>query len=166
MARLIIRHPTSLVIMSLVFVALASASLPTKASAASWHGIEPFKTPRAEVLRILGTPISETADGVLRFSVSGGSVQVSFVNEKFVTAKKLRPELAGTVLEIVLQHEHSSETPESMKLEKNKDFVRDVARTIVIFRNIKDGIVYTFMDGRLKTTRYTFADSQLGRARR
>lgn len=147
-------------------MALASTSLPTKASAASWHGIEPFKTPRAEVLRILGTPISESADGVLRFSVSGGSVQVSFVNEKFVTAKKLRPELAGTVLEIVLQHEHSSETPESMKLEKNKDFVRDVARTIVIFRNIKDGIVYTFMDGRLKTTRYTFADSQLGRARR
>ena len=166
MARSIKRRRTSLVIATLVFVALASTSLPTKASAASWHGIEPFKTPRAEVLRILGTPISESADGVLRFSVSGGSVQVSFVNEKFVTAKKLRPELAGTVLEIVLQHEHSSETPESMKLEKNKDFVRDVARTIVIFRNIKDGIVYTFMDGRLKTTRYTFADSQLGRARR
>jgi hypothetical protein len=117
-------------------------------------------------LRILGTPISESADGVLRFSVSGGSVQVSFVNEKFVTTKKLRPELAGTVLEIVLQHEHSSETPESMNLPKNKDFVRDVARSIVIFRNIKDGIVYTFMDGRLKTTRYTFADSQLSRARR
>lgn len=153
-------------IASLVFVALASTSLPTKARAASWHGIEPFKTPRAEVLRILGTPISETPDGVLRFSVSGGSVQISFVNEKFVTAKKLRPELAGTVLLIVLQHEHSSETPESMNLLKNKDFVRDVARTIVVFRNIKDGIVYTFMDGQLKTTRYTFADSQLGRARR
>ena len=153
-------------ITSLVFVALASTSLPTKASAASWHGIEPFKTHRAEVLQILGTPISESADGVLRFSVSGGSVQVSFVNEKFVTAKKLRPELAGTVLEIVLQHEHSSETPESMNLPNNKSFVRDVAGNIVIFRNIKDGIVYTFIDGRLKTTRYTFADGQLGRARR
>ena len=147
-------------------MALACTSLPTEARAASWQGIEPFKTHRDEVLRILGTPISESTDGVLRFSVSGGSVQVSFVNEKFVTAKKLRPELAGTVLEIVLQHEHSSETPESMNLVKNKAFVRDVARTIVVFRNIKDGLVYTFIDGRLKTTRYTFADSQLSRARR
>jgi len=166
MARSIKQRPTSLVTAGLAFVVFACASLPTEARAASWHGIEPFKTHRAEVLRILGTPIGESADGVLRFSVTGGSVQVSFVNEKFVTTKKLRPELAGTVLEIVLQHEHSSETPESMNLPKNKDFVRDVARTIVIFRNIKDGIVYTFMDGRLKTTRYTFADSQLSRARR
>jgi hypothetical protein len=166
MARSIKQRPTSLVTAGLAFVVFACASLPTEARAASWHGIEPFKTHRAEVLRILGTPIGESADGVLRFSVTGGSVQVSFVNEKFVTTKKLRPELAGTVLEIVLQHEHSSETPESMNLPKNKDFVRDVARTIVIFRNIKDGIVYTFMDGQLKTTRYTFADGQLSRARR
>jgi hypothetical protein len=156
----------SLVTASVLLAVLACTSLPSDARAASWQGIEPFKTHRAEVLKILGAPISESADGVLRFSVSGGSVQVSFVNEKFVTAKKLRPELAGTVLEIVLQHEHSSETPESMNLPKNKGFVRDVARAIVIFRNIKDGIVYTFIDGRLKTTRYTFADSQLSRARR
>jgi hypothetical protein len=117
-------------------------------------------------VQILGTPISETPNGVLRFTVSGGSVQVSFADEKFVTAKKLRPELAGTVLEIVLQHEHSSETAESMNLLKNHSFVRDEVRNAVIFRNMKDGLVYTFMDGRLKTTRYTFADSQLSRARR
>ena len=166
MARSITQRRTSLVTASLVLGVLACMSPPREANAASWQGIEPFKTHRAEVLQILGTPISESADGVLRFSVSGGSVQVSFVNEKFVTAKKLRPELAGTVLLIVLQHEHSSETPESMNLPKNKGFVRDEARTIVIFRNIKDGIVYTFIDGRLKTTRYTFADSQLSRARR
>ena len=166
MARSIARRRLSLVAVSLVLVVLACTSLTRDASTASWQGIEPFKTPRAEVLRILGTPISESADGVLRFSVSGGSVQVSFVSEKFVTAKKLRPELAGTVLEIVLQHEHSSETAESMNLPKNKGFVRDETRNIVIFRNIKDGIVYTFIDGRLKTTRYTFADSQLSRARR
>lgn len=166
MARSIAQRQASLLAASLVFVVLACTSLTRDASAASWQGIEPFKTHRAEVLQILGTPISESADGVLRFSVSGGSVQVSFVNEKFVTAKKLRPDLAGTVLEIVLQHEHSSETAESMNLTKNKGFVRDETRNIVIFRNIKDGIVYTFMDGRLKTTRYTFADSQLSRARR
>lgn len=152
-------------VVSLV-VLLAGITLARDASAASWHGIEPFKTRRAEVLQILGTPTTETADGVFRFSVSGGSVQVSFVDQKFVTAKKLRPELAGTVLQIVLQHEHSSETAESMKLLKNKDFIRDEVRNIAIFRNPKDGIVYTFMDGLLKTTRYTFADSQLGRARR
>ncbi len=117
-------------------------------------------------MKILGQPVSESSDGVLRFSVSGGSVQVSFVNEKFVTAKRLRPVLAGTVLEIVLQHEHSSDTAESMNLLKNRDFIRDDRQNISIFRNPKDGIVYTFIDGSLKTTRYTFTDGQLGRARR
>ncbi len=113
----------------------------------------------------MGQPVSESTDGVLRFNVSGGSVQISFVNEKFVTAKKLRPDLAGSVLEIVLQHEHSTDNAESMKLLKNRDFIRDDVRNISVFRNIKDGIVYTFIDGRLKTTRYTFADSQLSKAR-
>ena len=151
---------------SLVILVVACANLATNVSAESWNGIEPFKTSRADVLKIMGPPVTETAEGVLRFNVSGGSVQISFVNEKFVTAKKLRPELAGSVLEIVLQHEHSSETPESMKLLKHRDFIRDDVRNISIFRNIKDGVVYTFIDGRLKTTRYTFADSQLSKARR
>ena len=114
----------------------------------------------------MGPPVTETAEGVLRFNVSGGSVQISFVNEKFVTTKKLRPDLAGSVLEIVLQHEHSTDTPESMKLLKNRDFIHDDVRNISIFRNVKDGVVYTFIDGRLKTTRYTFADNQLSKARR
>lgn len=165
MTRSTVQHRASLVALSLL-VLLAGITLTRDATAAAWHGIEPFKTRRAEVLQILGTPISESGDGHLRFSVSGGSVQVSFVDEKFVTAKKLRPELAGTVLEIVLQHEHSSETAESMNLLKNKAFVRDEMPNMVIFRNIKDGILYTFMDARLKTTRYTFADSQLVWARR
>jgi hypothetical protein len=151
---------------SLVILVVACANLATNVSAESWNGIEPFKTSRADVLKIMGPPVTETAEGVLRFNVSGGSVQISFVNEKFVTAKKLRPELAGSVLEIVLQHEHSSETPESMKLLKHRDFIRDDVRNISIFRNIKDGVVYTFIDGRLKTTRYTFADNQLSKARR
>src|SRR6266404_5904437 len=145
---------------------LAGANFATVGSAAPWNGMEPFRTSRSEVLKIMGQPLSESPEGVLRFNVSGGSVQISFVNEKFVTAKKLRPELAGSILEIVLQHEHSTDTAESMKLLKNRDFVRDDVRNISIFRNIKDGVVYTFIDGRLKTTRYTFADSQLSRARR
>ena len=141
-------------------------SLATAVNAASWNGIEPLKTRRDDVVKILGQPISESTDGVLRFSVSGGSVQVSFVSEKFVATKKLRPELAGTVLEIVLQHEHSSDTAESLSLLKNRDFIRDDVRNISFFRNPKDGLVYTFIDGSLKTTRYTFADNQLSKARR
>ena len=157
------RRRASLLTAILVVSVLVCASLATEVSAASWNGIEPFKTRRDEVLKIMGQPVGESADGVLRFSVSGGSVQVSFVNERFVTAKKLRPELAGTVLEIVLQHEHSSNTAESMNLLKDRDFIRDDVRNISIFRNIKDGLIYTFIDGSLKTTRYTFTDGQAGR---
>jgi hypothetical protein len=150
----------------LVVTVSICVSLVTGVNAASWNGIEPLKTRRDDVVKILGQPISESADGVLRFTVSGGSVQVSFVSEKFVATKKLRPDIAGTVLEIVLQHEHSSDTAESMNLLKNRDFIRDDMRNISTFRNPKDGLVYTFIDGSLKTTRYTFADAQLGRARR
>lgn len=134
--------------------------------AAPWNGIEPLKTRRDEVIKKLGTPLGESRDGVLRFNVMGGSVQVSFVNERFVAAKRLKPDLAGTVLEIVLQHEKSSDTPESLKLAENRSFVRDETKATTIFRNMKEGLIYTFIDGILKTTRYTFADDQLNKARR
>jgi len=145
---------------------LLCSSYSSRTLAASWQGIEPFKSRRADVLKILGQPISETTDGVMRFNVAGGSVQVSFVNQKFVTNKKLSKDLEGTVLEIVLQHVGSTNTPESMKLLQNKAFIRDDKQNVSVFRNPKDGIVYTFIDGTLKTTRYTFADEQLARARR
>ena len=146
----------------IIFSLLTSAN----ARAASWNGIEPFKSNRADVVKILGEPIGESPDGVLRFKVMGGSAQVSFVSEKFVAAKKLRPALVGTVLEIVLQHEHSSDTPESMKLVNDKAFTRDETQTSTIFRNPKQGLIYTFFQGTLKSTRYTFADEQLTKARR
>ena len=162
-----IRHCRTSIVRAILLVAmLAGAGFATVASAAPWNGIEPFKTRRDEVLKIMGPPVSESADGALHFNVSGGTVQISFVDEKFVTNKKLRPELAGTVLQVILQHQHSSDTPDSMKLKQNKDFSRDDSRNILVYRNIKDGLVYTFIDGSLKTTRYTFADTQLGRARR
>jgi hypothetical protein len=53
-----------------------------------------------------------------------------------------------------------------MSLLQNRDFMRDNTRNVSVFRNLKNGVVYTFIDGSLKTTRYTFADTQLGRARR
>jgi hypothetical protein len=146
-----------------VFLALSFART---IQGASWNGIEPFKSRRADVVQILGPPISESADGVLRFKVMGGSVQISFVDGKFVTTKKLKPELEGTVLQIVLQHEHSSDTPESLKLLKHRDFVRDDVQSVSVFRNAKEGVAYTFIEGTLKTTRYSFADGQLGRMRR
>jgi hypothetical protein len=145
---------------------LFCSSYATHSEAASWQGIEPFKSRRADVIKILGQPISETTDGVLRFTVMGGSVQVSFVSQKFVATKKLSKELEGTVLEIVLQHGSSSNTPASMNLLQNKAFIRDDKQNVSVFRNPKEGIVYTFIDGTLKTTRYTFADEQLVRARR
>ncbi len=150
----------------LILTILAWASFAKDAGAASWNGIEPFKSRRDEVVKVLGKPIGESSEGALRFAVSGGTVLVSFVSEKFVTNKKLRSELAGTVLEIVLQHEHSSDTPESMTLLKNKEFVRDEIQNASIFRSNKSGIVYTFVDGKLRTTRFTFSEAQLARMRR
>ena len=152
-------------VIAIAFVsALIFSSAPARGAA--WNGIEPLKTRRDEVVKLLGAPIGESPDGVMRFKVMGGSVQVSFVNDRFVTAKKLRTELAGTVLEIVLQHEHSSDTPESLNLLNNHAFVRDETKTSTIFRNMKEGLIYTFVEGMLRTTRYTFADDQLAKARR
>ena len=134
--------------------------------AGSWNGIEPFKSRRADVIKILGEPLAESPEGVLRFSVMGGSVQVSFVDPKLVATKKLRPELEGTVLQIVLLHDSSTETPESMKLLQNRAFTRDDSQASIIFRNMKEGIVYTFFQGTLRSTRYNFSDDQLSKARR
>jgi hypothetical protein len=157
-AKLVVRVATVILLTPFVF--------PSIVSAGSWNGIEPFKTRRDEVVKILGAPIGESPDGVARFKVMGGSVQVSFVSERFVTAKRLKPELVGTVLEVVLQHEQSTDTPESLKLAENRSFVRDETKSTTIFRNMKEGLIYTFIDGSLKTTRYTFADDQLNKARR
>ena len=156
----LLRAPATLGVLALTLIAAQTAF------AVSWNGIEPFKSTRADVIKILGQPTGESADGVLRFKVMGGTVQVSFVSDNFMKAKKLRPDLVGTVLEIVLQHENSSDTPVTMKLMDNKAFVRDETKTTTIFRNLKDGLVYTFIDDKLKSTRYLFADSQLSRARR
>lgn len=137
------------------------------ANAASWHGIEPFKTRRAEVLKTLGTPLSDAGgDGPLSFKVMGGTVTIFFVDQNLVRAKRLRADVAGTVLQIVLQHETSSDTAESLGLLKNKSYTREDAKEAIIFRNLKEGIVYTFVSGKLKTTRYTFSEDQIGHARR
>ncbi|MDT4966670.1 MAG: hypothetical protein QOJ64_1407 [Acidobacteriota bacterium] len=137
------------------------------AMAAGWNGIEPLKSRRADVERILGVPIEDQPgqDGTLHFKVAGGKVTVAFVSARFVSSKKLSLDLEGTVLQIVLQHENSSDTPESMGLSGKGDFEREDIHGASIFRNQKEGIIYTFVESRLKTTRYTPSARQLGRAR-
>lgn len=134
--------------------------------AATWNGIEPFKSRRADLERILGKPMSEGPNGELRFNVAGGSAIISFVDAKFVANKRLRPEAEGTVLQIVLQHANSTSTPESMGLTGNRAFDREEVKGASIFRNLRDGLAYTFVDGKLKTTRYSFSADQLSHARR
>ena len=146
----------------LLLLLLSSVS----AKAGSWHGIEPLKTSRADVLKILGTPVTDNGDGPLTFKVMGGTVTIFFVDQNLVHTKRLRANVAGTVLQIVLQHENSSDTAESLGLLKNKSYTREEAKEAVIFRNLKEGIVYTFVKGKLKTTRYTFSDDQISHARR
>lgn len=150
---------------------LACAALvifPQLARAEGWGGIEPLKSRRADVERAIGKPIQDQPgqDGTLHFDVMGGKVTILFVNARFVATKKLQPELEGTVLQIVLQHENSSETPESMLLVGNSRFEREDAQGVTMFRNLKDGIAYTFFNGKLKTTRYSASATQLGKARK
>ena len=133
--------------------------------AASWQGLEPFKSRRSDVLQALGKPVSDPFGGPLTFQILGGTASVSFVDANFVRTKKLQPELEGTILQIILQHERSSDTPDSMGLLKNRAFTREEAKDALIFRNLKEGVVYTFLNGRLKTTRYTFSENQISRAR-
>jgi hypothetical protein len=148
---------------SIAIVALGFCASAVRA--ASWQGLEPFKSRRGDVLQALGKPLSDPFGGPLTFKILGGTATISFVDANFVRTKKLQRELEGTVLQIILQHESSSDTPDSMGLLKNRNFTREEAKDALIFRNLKDGIIYTFLNGKLKTTRFTFSENQIGRAR-
>jgi hypothetical protein len=138
------------------------------ASAASWKGLEPFVSKRADVERVLGTPVADrmAEQGKLDFNVSGGTVSIFFVTPKFVAAKKLSPALEGTVLQIVLQHQSASDTPESLNLVKNDDYERQAKAPVEVYTNAREGIIYTFIDSKLKTTRYSYSTEQLARIQR
>jgi hypothetical protein len=144
-----------------VSACLLAASAPVS-RAAEWHGLTPLKSRRADVERALGKPLqADTASGALNFKVSGGMVTITFVTPKFAQAKKLSPDVEGTVLLIVLQHENSSDTPESVGLVNKSGFTREEKGVMAVYTNQKDGITYTFFNGRLKTTRYAPAADQL-----
>lgn len=153
----------------LVAIALAASFLifqPPLANAAAWNGIEPLKSRRADVERVLGKPLEEVPGltGTLRFKVAGGTVKVSFVTAKFIASKKLLPELEGTVLQVVLQHERPSDTPQSLGITSNSKFEVEAKDNVAVYRNLKDGIVYTFIGNKLATTYFTAAAEQLALA--
>ena len=140
--------------------------LAPPAGAASWNNIEPLKSRRADVERVLGKPLEDKIGetGTLVFKVAGGQVKVSFVTARFVETKKLAPELEGTVLQVVLQHDNAQDTPATLNIEGNSNFQREERDGVAHFRNQKEGISYTFIGGRLKTTWFTPAAEQLARA--
>ena len=138
------------------------------ARAATWKGLEPFVSNRADVEQALGAPVADryASEGLLEFNVSGGRVTVFFVTPKFVASKKLPPQYEGTVLQIVLQHERAQDTPESLNLVTNKSFKREAQGNVEKYTDEKEGLIYTFVESRLKTTRYAYSMDRLARIQR
>jgi hypothetical protein len=138
------------------------------ARAATWKGLEPFVSNRADVERVLGVPTSDrfNDEGTLEFAVSGGRVTVFFVTSKFITSKKLPAHYEGTVLQIVLQHERAQDTPESLNLVTNKSFKREALGSVEKYTDEKEGLIYTFVESHLKTTRYAYSMDRLMRIQR
>ncbi len=118
--------------------------------------------------RVLGAPAEDRyeQDWTLEFNVTGGRVSVFFVTPKFVATKKLPEHYVGTVLQIVLQHQSATDTPESMNLVKNGAYEHRFDKGVDIYLEPKEGIAYTFVDSRLKTTRYSYSSQQLARIQR
>ena len=143
-----------------LFLALAAAS---SAAAATWKGIEPLKSRRADVLRILGKPTAENAaDASMRFATPEGSATVSLVTRDFAAQKGWAPELEGTVVQILLQHEGSKETPKSLRLDGNPRFDREVRGPAVFYRNRKEGVIRIFTNGKLATSIFAPEDGGPG----
>lgn len=153
-----------LVLAAAAYVLLSSA----KTSAATWKGLEPFVSKRTDVERALGAPVADRmdSDGTLEFVVSGGKVTVFFVTPKFLAAKRLPERYADTVLQIVLQHDRATDTPESMNLVRNKSYEHRHDKGVDVYLEPKEGIAYTFVDSHLKTTRYTYSSQKLSQIQR
>ena len=136
--------------------------------AATWKGLEPFVSKRADVERVLGAPAADryAQDWTLEFNVTGGRVTVFFVTPKFVETKKLPAHYVGTVLQIVLQHQSATDTPESMNLVKNSAYEHRFDKGVDVYLEPKEGLAYTFVDSRLKTTRYSYSSQTLARVQR
>jgi hypothetical protein len=150
--------PTVLALSCAVLVLLSG-----DARAATWKGLEPLVSRRADVERVLGPPSEDrlAKDGTLRFDPPDGPVIVFFVTPKFIALQKLPPSVEGTVLLILVQHPSSRATPGSMRLPAKLEFERKGSGPTEIYTNTRDGIYYTFVESRLKTTRYSFSAERL-----
>lgn len=153
-----------LVLAAAAYVLLSSA----QTCAESWKGLEPFVSKRADVERALGAPVADRmdADGTLEFIISGGKVTVFFVTPKFIAAKRLPERYADTVLQIVLQHDRATDTPESMNLVRDKAYEHRHDKGVDVYLEPRKGIAYTFVDSHLKTTRYTYSSQKLAQIQR
>lgn len=146
--------------LAVLVTALAALMLASQeAQGATWRGLEPLVSRRADVERVLGKPTADrlAKDGTLQYAAPEGTATVFFVTQKFIAARKLPARLEGTVLLILVQHASSTATPGSMKLPANQDFERQVSGPTEIYTNPKDGIYHTFVESRLKTTRYSYS---------
>jgi hypothetical protein len=143
-----------------LLLAVAAAST---AVAASWKGIEPLKSRRADVVAALGKPASENAsDASMRFSTPEGEATVFLVTRDFAALKGWNPTYEGTVVQIIVQHTNSKETPKSLGLEGPRRIDREVRGDSVFYRNRKEGIIHIFKGGRLVTTIYAPKDGGPG----
>jgi hypothetical protein len=141
---------------------LIAAAVST-ASAATWKGIEPLKSRRDDVIRILGKPASEnSANASMAFATREGAATVSFVTQDFAALKGWPAELEGTVVQILLQHENSKDTPKSLGLEGNRKIDREVRGDSVFYRDRKEGIIRIFKGNKLVTTIYAPEDGGPG----
>ncbi|MFL6231052.1 MAG: hypothetical protein ACJ741_19930 [Pyrinomonadaceae bacterium] len=164
----LIRSRTARGLCVMFVVAGVFAAGAWRVRAENWGNIEPFKSRRADVLRALGKPVEEQPGetGTLRFKVQGGIITVAFVDARFVAAHHLDPALEGTVRQLILQHDAANDTAATMKLAGKSEFEHDAHGNAEIFRNQRDGIAYTFIDGKLRTTYYTAAADVFKRAQR
>ena len=151
------RVQSAITVLAAVFATLMLTS--QAAQGATWKGLEPLVSKRADVERVLGPPTADrlAKDGTLQFEAPEGSVTVFFVTPKFIAARKLPPRLEGTVLLILVQHKSSTATPGSMRLPANQDFEHQVSGPKEIYSNSKDGVYHTFLESRLTTTRYSYS---------
>jgi hypothetical protein len=156
---------------AMVLAAALTVLLPAATGrAATWKGLEPFVSRRDDVERVLGTPVADhyAQEGTLEFNVTGGRVTILFVTPQFATAKKLPAQYLGTVLQIVLQHDRAVDTPESMNLVTNSAYEHrfDKGKGVDVYLEPKEGVAYTFVESRLKTTRYSYSSERLARIQR
>jgi hypothetical protein len=157
----IARRPLAVTVLAASYAGLVLFS--QDARAATWKGLEPLVSRRADVERVLGPPSESrpAKDGTLEFDLPDGPVTVYFVTPKFIAARKLPPRIEGTVLLILVQHPSSMVTPGSMRLPAKLEFERQVIGPTEIYSNPRDGIYYTFIESRLRNTRYSFSAERL-----